>query len=456
VGAELSSVSHTTGFPLTDNIWTNDQQEAVDGIHAQGAMATFCHPGISPNYAIVFEDFESYGYDAIEVVNSNYFRGEGELGLLYNFMGANDHHAASLVGGTGNAVFVLNPTGPNGQISDADLVDAFMNRRIVILDTYSDMVYGEEIWVERYLELLADAEAAVAAAHVAVQAVKDAGNSVSLSEEYMDAADNALAYWNPVRAMNLAANATSSQALGIDYSITAPDSLQPDTDFDLTVQLTNNHTYPVSFDAAFYIDFSVSFGSTTYLIEAPAEGVKNTILDGHTNSHGFAIYYLYMSNFNTSEYLMPVMFRARNTIDNVTYTVQPNDGLNDIDISFYAGRTSGGFIEVVTLYYDDGSGETSVPMVQGWNTYDISIGSFENGSSITFHVCVESIYGDTFDLIEQVVNLPGGETTTTTTATTGPTTGPGEPLDPMLLIAIGGIGVVVVVVLVIVMKKRGT
>jgi hypothetical protein len=153
---------------------------------------------------------------------------------------------------------------------------------------------------------------------------------------------------------------------------------------------------------------------------------------------------------------MPVMFRARNTIDNVTYTVQPNDGLNDIDISFYAGRTSGGFIEVVTLYYDDGSGETSVPMVQGWNTYDISIGSFENGSSITFHVCVESIYGDTFDLIEQVVNLPGGEPTTTTTATTGPTTGPGEPLDPMLLIAIGGIGVVVVVVLVIVMKKRGT
>ncbi|MFW9843648.1 MAG: PHP domain-containing protein, partial [Candidatus Thorarchaeota archaeon] len=340
VGAELSSVRHTTGWPLTENIWTNDQQEAIDGIHDQGGMATFCHPGISPNYAEIFENYESYGFDAIEVINSNFFRGEGELGYLYNFMGANDHHSASLIGGTGTAAFVLNPSGPNGQITDADLMDACMNRRIVLIDTFSSMVYGEAIWVDRYLDLLADAKDAVAAAHVTVQAVKDAGNSVSLSEEYMDGADNALTYWNPMRAMHLAANATSSSALGIDFSISAPDRLDPDVDFDLTVQLTNNHTYALSFDAQFYIEYSVSFGSTTYTIDAPAESVENTIIDGHTNNFGIAKYYLYMTNFSTSEYLMPVMFRARNLIENVSYTLEQNEGLYDANFVLYIGRDS--------------------------------------------------------------------------------------------------------------------
>ncbi len=461
VGAEISSILHTNGFPLTENIWTNNRQLAVNEIHNQGGIAILNHPGISPNYAEGVETFESYGYDAIEIVNSNYFRGEGEFGFLWNFIGANDHHTAAELGKVANAIFVLNPSGPNGLVSDSDIVDAILNRRLVILDTVSNFVYGEEIWVDRYLALLADANAVVDAAHVTVQAVKDAGNSISLSELYMDGADAALQSWNPVRAMNLAANATSSLALGLDLSITAPDSLQPDSDFDITVQFTNNHTFPVSFEAAFYFDFSVSFGSTTYFVDAPAEGVKNTLLDGHSDHHGVARYYFYMSNFNTTEYLMPVMFRARNVIDNVTYVVAENGEVYDISISFYIGRASDGFLGPINLYYDDGSGETIVAMVKGWNTYDISLESFAPGSSVSFHVTVDTIYGDTFALSEQVVNLPGGEpttttTTTTTTPTTGPTTGPGTPLDPMLLVALGGVGVVVVLVIVIVMKKRGT
>ena len=455
VGAELSSILHTTGFPLTDNIWTNDQQEGIDGIHAQGGIAIFCHPGISPSYSVVFDNFESYGFDGIEVVNSNYFRGEGECGLLYNFMGANDHHAAALVGGTGTAVFVKNPTGPNGYISDADIVDAVLNRRIVVLDTYSSMVYGEEIWVDRYLEILAEAEAAVATAHSTVQAVKDAGNSVSLSEQYMESADICMQYWNPARALRLAANATSSYALGIDYSIEAPDRLDPDIDFELNIEFNNNHSYPVSFNVAFYRSFSISVESVNNLVEAPAESTSYKVLDCHTDLHGLAIYNVYLSDFNTSEYLLPVLFRARNVIDNVSYVVEENEDVYDVDFSFYVGRASSAFLRDVTLYYDDGSGEDSVLMVKGWHTYDISLQSFVPGSSITFHVTVETIYNDVFELSEQVINIPGGEPTTTT-PTTGPTTGPGQPIDPMLLVAVGGIGVVVVVVLVIVMKKRGT
>ncbi len=455
VGAEMSSMLHTTGFPLTENIWTDDRQVAVDEIHNQGGIAIFCHPGVSPNYAEGLLTMDSYGYDAIEVVNSNYFRGEGEFAYLWNFIGGNDHHSIEGVGKVGTAIFVLNPSGPNGQVSDSDIVDAVENRRVVVVDDASSFVLGDEIWVNRYLEILAEAKAAVTAGQIAIQAVKDAGNSISLSEQYLANAEIALEYWNPSRALKLVANATSNQALGLDYSITAPSSLQPDTDFDISVQFTNNHSYPVSFDAVVFRDYCVSFGSTSYVIEAPAEDSSYTLLDGHAEPNGVAIYNLYLMNFNTTGYLMPVMFRARNIIDNVTYVVHENEGVYDIDFSFFVGRLPSAFLRDVTLYYDDGSGEASVLMVKGWNTYDISLESFDPGSSITFHVNAKTIYSDSFDLSEQVINLPGGETTTTT-PTTGPSTGPGQPIDPMLLVAVGGIGVVVVVVLVIVMKKRGT
>lgn len=453
VGAELSSILHTTGFPLTENIWTDDQQTGVDEIHAQGGIATFCHPGISPNYATVFENFESYGFDAIEVVNSNYFRGEGELGLLYNFMGANDHHYAAMVGATATAIFVLNPSGPDGTISDNDIVDAVLNRRVVILDTLSSMVYGDALWVDRYLVILEEAKAGVTAAHAVIQSLKNAGNEVGLSEWYMDCADISLDYWNPIRAVNLAANATSAEAIGLNIEITAPSSLDADADFDLTVAFFNNHTYPVSFNASFYISSSVSFGSPNYIVDAPAGNSKSTLLDGHTNPHGLAFYYLYLHDFNTSD-LMPFMFRFRNVIDNVSYLVRENGEEYDVDIQFYVGRAATGLISSVTLFYDDGTGETSTAMIKGWNTYDITLASYAPGADITFHVRVVTTYGDTFHLSELVVTLPGGTTPTTTTTTTTTTTVTSQPLDPMIIAAIGGAGAAVILIVALVMMKR--
>lgn len=455
VGAELSSIMHTTGFPLTENIWTTDQQTGIDQIHAQGGIATFCHPGMSPNYATGVENFESFGFDAIEVVNSNFFRGEGELGFLCNFMGGNDHHGASFVGSTATAVFVLNPSGPDGAISDSDIVDAVLNRRIVILDTLSSMVYGEEIWVDRYLEILDEAKASVAAAHSTIQSLKDSGNDVGLSERFTDEADIALSHWNPGRALNLAANATSASAIGLNIDITAPSSLGVDTDFDLTVGFANNHTYAVTFNASFYVSTSVSFGYQNYIVDAPARSTKNMLLHGHSDPFGVAIYYLYIHDFNTSEYLMPIVFRARNVIDNVSFTIRENGEQYEIDFSFYAGRESTRLIYSVILFYDDGSGETSVAMSKAWNTYDVSLTSYEPGTIITFHVRVITTYGDTFYLSEQVLTLPGGETTTTTTTTiTTSTTGMLQPLDPMVFLAIGGVGAALILIVVLVVMKR--
>jgi len=169
--------------------------------------------------------------------------------------------------------------------------------------------------------------------------------------------------------------------------------------------------------------------------------VESTILDGHSNSNGVARYYLYMTNFSTSEYLMPMMFRARNLIENVSYTVEQNEGLYDVNFVLWIGRNSAAFVSSVNLVYDDGSGETSLAMVQEWNTYEIPLESLAPGANITFYIRVVTIYGDTFDTSEQFAATPGGG---------------GLPIDPVLLAVIGGIGAVAIVVVVIVMKKRGT
>ncbi|MFW9907766.1 MAG: hypothetical protein ACFFEF_04265, partial [Candidatus Thorarchaeota archaeon] len=78
------------------------------------------------------------------------------------------------------------------------------------------------------------------------------------------------------------------------------------------------------------------------------------------------------------------------------------------------------------------------------NTYDISLEAISPGTNITFFVSVDTIYGDTFELSQQLINLPSGGAN-----------GPGLTIDPMLLVAIGGIGAVALVLIVIFMKKRG-
>ena len=456
VGAELSASYHTVGFPLTENAWTFSPQEAVDAIHAQDAIAILAHPTISPGYGPIYENMTEIGYDGVEITNKGYFFGGGEDALRYSFIAASDGHGAEFVGQVLNVAFVENPTGPMGQISDLDLKQAVLDRRIVCLDKTNGMIIGQKVWVDRFLELMDDAEVAVDSAKTLIGNLKGAGEDVGLSEEYVTNAEIALDTWNPQRALILAQNATSTAALGLDVQIEFPEIIQPNYEFDLPVTFVNNHTYPVSVNTSVYIRESISLDHQSLVMDISGESSTTAIRHCQSNAYGLTWYSLNIHSFNTSEYLVPLVFRNVGIIDSVDYTLEEADGGQEAAISFTIGRNYAIKITSVKLVYDDGVEQNEVEMVEGWNTYDYSLGPYPEDIDITFHVKVTTIFGNVFDLPEQTISWINTTTTTTTGTTTTTTTVPGQPLDPMLLAALGGVGVVVVLVIVIVMKKRGT
>ncbi|MFW9845446.1 MAG: hypothetical protein ACFFD6_01755 [Candidatus Thorarchaeota archaeon] len=458
IGAELSSVQHTTGFPLTDNIWTSDQQTAIDEIHAQGAFATFCHPTITPGYVDGYENYDTYGFDAIEVDNSNIFVGLGEDGFFRLFMGANDWHSMHNVGLMLTAAFVENPSGPNGRITAADLIDAIRNRRNVIIDVLNKFVYGEETWVNRVLEVYDLADTTLQTASTTVQSFKDAGQDVGLSETYLANAQIAFEHWNPARAIRLANNATSTLALGLDLSVDTPSVLPPATDVDINIQMANNHTFSVSMNASVYISQSTTVSPSFAIITAPAEDTITATLTAKTSNFGLGLLYINLHSFDTAEYLMPVIARTTSAISNVSHVVRPSGSQYEVDISFFLGRNYMVQVSSILLYYDDGSGEASAPMMQGWNTFDETIGPFDPGATITYYIRVTTTRGIVIDLSESSIELPGAttsSTTTTTTTTTTPTTPQPPPqIDPTLLLMIaGGVGVIAIALVIIVRRK---
>ncbi|NWF96842.1 MAG: hypothetical protein HXY34_11935 [Candidatus Thorarchaeota archaeon] len=438
VGAELSSVHHTVAFPLTENIWTSSQQEAVDQAHGQGAIAILCHPTIDASYADTYERFDDYGYDAVEIVNTGYFYG-GEAAYFKNFVGASDGHSASFVGQVLNAVFVQNPSGPNGQIADADLVDAILNRRLVILDRVNNMVFGQAVWVNRYLELMSLAETQLETAQDTIAAISST-TSIGLSEAYLQAASVALDSWNPSRASRLAINATSEEALGIDIQMDAAVYVEPNTQFPLLFRIRNNHTYPISMNTSMCALHSLTVDTVTQTVVAGANNSETYTRTGTSDDGGFVEYWLNIVSINLTSYLSPVLLTHTGVIDNVTHKINPAASGNSITITYHTDALSRGRISAVNLVYDDGSGEKSVAMSVGWTTYEKTLGPYTSSTNVTFRVVIVDDANHTYNLRTRVVEI---------VSETG-----GVVLDPMTLSV--GVGVLIAVVaLVVVLKRRG-
>lgn len=439
VGAELSSVKHTLGFPLTTNIFTGDQQEAVDEIHAQGGIAGLCHPTIGYDYAPIYEDRDVYGYDAVEVNNRGFFFGAGEDGFFDNFYGAADTHSA-LEDGCMNAVFVQNPSGPNGRVTDSDVVDAILNKRVVVIDPYNDMLYGQEIWVERYLEIRSEAETEIQSGLTLVQNLSDAGEDVGLSIFYLENAASALAIGNPGKALRMAQNATSDIVLGLDLTVTSLVYLDPNTDYEASMSLKNNHTYGVAIDTHVFVREGVSFTSPGYTIEVAGESTISSIRNFRSNEYGLMIYAFNLYSFNTTEFINPILIQMRGIVDNVTAFVNEEGGAYEVDITYWMGRSSGGEIYSVNLVYDDGSGEEQVAMERGWDQFIWTLGPFASGTELDLKIIVTTREGQVYTIGEKNITL----------GTTG-----AFPLDATtLLMIVGVVGIGLVIVIVVIVKFR--
>ena len=456
IGAELSSVRHTIGFPLTDNIFTGDQQVAVDEIHAQGAIAILCHPTIGYNYADTYEDRHILGYDGVEVNNRGFFFGGGEDGFFDNFIGAADTHG--LEDGLRNAIFIQNPSGPNGRVTAEDIVDAVLNKRVVIVDPYNNMLYGQEIWVNRYIEIRDQAEAVIESSQTTLQNLRDAGENVGLSEFYLEDAIKTLDNLNPGRALRMALNATSDAVLGIDLSIGTSTIMEPNVNFDVSLDFNNNHTYNLAINSTMFVHTGVTFTPNEYLFEVAGESDTTILRNGLTKNYELIVYSVNLFDFNTTEFINPILIPMRGIIDNVTAVASEEVEGYEVAYTFWMGRTSAKEIRSVRLFYDDGSGEQDVSMDRGWDQFSYTLGPFAPGTELDSHLVVTTYEGQTYTIGENEFTLGTASTNTTSTTTSTNTTtssnGEPTPFDMTLLMIVGGASLGIVVLVVVIVKFR--
>ena len=439
VGAELSQVRHTLGFPLTENIFTIDQQYAIDQIHAQGGNAYLCHPTIGFNYAETWMNYDSYGFDGFEVTNRGFFFGSGEAAFYRPFYSASDGHSKHFVGQMLTVIYVENPSGPHGMPSDDEINNAITNRRVVAIDKENTFVLGERTWVDKYIADWDLANTTVLAAREQIDFLKEEGEEIGLSERFIEDAESALDQWCVYRAMKLAINATSDLALGIDFSISHPSIIDPDSGYTVSLTISNHHSFGLSINTTILPQFQTSFAQLTTTGEIAPESESTIEILGHTKRRGISRFWVNLVSVNVTEYLNPLTVYRHCVIDNVTHVLlePPRDGY--IEVRYFTTSEANSMIDTVVLHYDVGEGIETIEMDKGWDYYSTRIGPFSSGINMTYFVVVKDIYGTMFTLDTKVATLPDGG---------------GVSVDPMLLIAGFGVAAVVLIVAVFMMKKR--
>ncbi len=402
VGAELSNGPHVIGFPLTENIYSGVMEERVGGIHDQGGIAILAHPLLGQGYIEPWDKYDDYGFDAFEVINTEYFYGEGESAYYRQFVVADDAHSTSILGQTVNAIFVKNPTGPGGTLSDADIVDAILNRRVVGLVRPLSVVIGDNVWVQRYLDVRGNAQTAISDAEAVInQAIND-GDSVNLARAYLAAAKDAFASQNPARAISHATAASSEFILGID--ITLDDgfgTLSPNTDASLTLTLSNTLVSDVSLNVTPFFGTNIIVDQPYVRLEAQAGKSGTVEITGSVGSFGYTDLFLNLKNYSANDYIRPVILGTGGLIANVSLAVSwSTDGAN-IDVQLRLDRGDNSYLKSATITYDSGDGETTEDMEYIGGAYAVTLGPIAAGTNVTFTITVDDIYGNTFIIGEQ-------------------------------------------------------
>ncbi len=440
-GAELSSIPHTIGFPLHEQIYTSDTQVAVDGIHAQGAIAIFAHPTIASSYARIWEHFEDYGYDAFEVDNYGFFHGLGEQAYFWPFDCASDTHNAKYLGLMRNVVFVKNPSGPNGQVTALDIADAIRHRRNVVVELMNQIVFGDKVWVDRYLDLWDQAESAITTVQSEINALESAGASVTLSKVYLKAAQNAMTWWNPSRALELAQNAQSELLKGFDITILNQNLglMEPTSAQTIRLNVTNTLNYGVSVNLTTYVGTSLTFAHPSYIVQAAPHTTKIMEIPVTTTEFGYSKVIFNLHDFNTTYHPKPVWLHISGLVRAVNITDELRNDGHRVTIKLLWNPTDYLYVSSVTIQYNLGDGVHEEPMVNYGDGWGYRFNKLAPGTNITYTITLNDKYGHTYSISGRYA--VGGSSV--------------QPsIDPMIIAGIGIAGVVVVVVVVFLLKRR--
>ena len=389
--------------------------------------------------------FDEIGYDAFEVINTGYMAGSGEDGYLHPYMCASDGHRADFVGSETNVIFVKNPSGPNGSITANDIMDAVRNKRIVLVSRTYNLLYGQEVWVNRYLEEIQKANETVQNTKAYLDALAET-TDIGIAGQYIDAAEDFNYWWiNPMRAIRYANMANSSVAQSIKISVEYDNTIKPNSDFEILVYTTNNNTSPISYNATIMKQSFLPLNEQSHLVEVGAETQMTTEFLGTAGLKGFGDSWIIISSFNTTVPLGQLMLGGRILIQNVTYLFTSVDNGISVDVSLNANREAVNAFKLVTINFNDGTTSDSIEMEAQYSSFLANIGTYEQGTNITISIEAVDNGGVHYNLDEMEFTVESG----------GTTPAPTGEIDPMMMIIIAGaiVGVVIVVGVIIKIKK---
>jgi len=451
VGAELSSIQHTIGFPLTANIYTLNQSEGVNSIHAQGGIAGMAHPTMDASEIPVWEAFDTLGYDAFEVTNDGFFQALGESCYSRSFYGASDSHGASGLGYIRDVAFVKNPTGPGGTISGLDLADAVVNRRIVVLDLVNDMIFGQAVWVNRFLEVWNEAETAINNTQSQIESLESGNVSLGLSRMYLQKAESAMEWWNPCAALKAADDALLQTVEGLDLATTAPNLGVVDAkgDVALSIKLTNRHDYGVKLNATPFVNRNMVPDNPSTSIPASPLSTQITSVTGKAAYFGYLNLMVNLHDFNTTEKPGALIMHMGGIISNISMTISNSSQGTAFTIKLIVHRGDNVMITSAKLRYNNGTLYTANLVYDG-EGYGLTVGPYKPSVNVTFEFLVDDILGNSFIIDGGIYHILQNVTTTVTTTST---VAPGLGLETIAIIVVGAAAALLVIV--VLLRKRG-
>ncbi|TFH01805.1 MAG: hypothetical protein E4H14_18225, partial [Candidatus Thorarchaeota archaeon] len=402
IGAELSHGQHSLAFPLTSNIIASTQTEMIEGAHAQGAMITFCHPTISAQYMDAYSKWDAYGYDAIEVDNSGYTDGLFDEGYTRPFYGASDFHNPDRIGQVVTVAFVETPSGPDGKLADTDLVDAILNKRIVIVDSVTNFIYGQKVWVDRYLELMVEAETEIDNAQDAIDLVSVTSNQTLLADLYLRDAEIRLNYGNPSGAIKAALEAETNEALGITLEIInpVPRVRDPLENYILSLNITNNLGQGVEFNTTIFRTLEVTVDTINEMAIVPSGSSSLLNKSQECGDTGYVLTAFNLHGFNTTSSLSPTFFGVGGLINPGTFDAEYAVGYSGTNVTgiFPINRGDIRFLTSGILFYSVGDGWQNVSMSIKTVTIEATVGPYLKGTVVSWWGVVYDMFGGEFEI----------------------------------------------------------
>lgn len=445
-GQEVSQVQHTTVFPATANIHNLTHKAVVIEAHKQGAIAIFAHPTIAPSYIEPYMHFDEIGFDGIEIDNSGYILGSPEAGFTRIFVGASDSHNRIKMPLMEMYMFFNETHGYMGNPSGHDLINAILNRRVIIRDRFNNALIGEKTWIDRLFNMTEKAQELIQNLTNAITTHEASGNTASLSRYFLKCAVRAFDNGNPYRAIQYAESGLNSKILNISITFDNYNAIFTKTGYGQTysVVINNYNSESISFQALTTAQnlqlWNPEVVATSTNITVPANGKYTYNVTFSADKGGYGVVHITFENWSIPDI-------KQYSAEGVAYYFVPKTEPNPIEankealIGLTATTDTMSRVTKIIVSYNTTSGWKNKTLTGEPSGYSALLEAFQNAHTLLFKYYVFDHDGNV--LTSQLFNV----------TISGTQTSPEMPSLTVPLIGVSMIAVIVVIVYFVKFKK---